>query len=161
MSWLHLAVMYDSAIVLALNASASSPEQRLQKIAERVGMSIHSRAKPLFDLSQPFSSLLQSIETSLFNDPGAVATLYTPPSTIEANAEIVIDQYSLATGRDLKARTIATTERAATAPRAAPVPRAATAPQAAPHRLPPPHALPKTIHGTARSAPPRSNGHLS
>jgi hypothetical protein len=152
MSWLHLAVMYDSAIVLALNASASSPEQRLQKIAERVGMSVHSRAKPLFDLSQAFSSLLQSIETGLFNDPGGVAPLYTPPSTIEANVEIVIDQYSLATGRDLKARTIATTERATTAP------RAAATPQATPHRLPPPHALPKTIPGTGRHAPPRTNG---
>jgi hypothetical protein len=155
MSWLHLAVMYDSAIVLALNASASSPEQRLQKIAERVGMSVHSRAKPLFDLSQPFSSLLQSIETGLFNDPGGVATLYTPPSTIEANAEIVIDQYSLATNRDLKAHTIAMTERAATAP------RVAAASQAGAHRLPPPHTMPKTIHGSARPASPRTNGHLS
>ena len=112
MSWLHLAVMYDSAIVQALNASASSPEQRLQKIAERVGMSAHSRAKPLFDLSQAFSSLMQSIETGLFNTPAAVKPLYMAPSSIEANAEIVIDQYSLATGRDLKAPSVTLTDRA-------------------------------------------------
>jgi hypothetical protein len=148
MSWLHLAVMYDSAIVLALNASASSPEQRLQKIAERVGMSANARAKPLFDLSQAFSSLMQSIETGMFNAPGAVATLYTPPSSIEANAEIVIDQYSLATGRDLKAPSVTLTDRAATAPR---VPRPAP-------RLPPPHALVTTHSGGAQRGAHRPNG---
>jgi hypothetical protein len=146
MSWLHLAVMYDSAIVLALNASASSPEQRLQKIAECVGMSAPSNAKPLFDLAQPFSSLLQSIETGLFNVPGSVAALYTPPSLIEANAEIVIDQYSLATGRDLKAPAVSMTTRStasrATTPRL-PSPHA-------PHAPPPPAIPPRTI---------RANGH--
>jgi hypothetical protein len=153
MSWLHLAVMYDSPIVLAMNASASSPEQRLQKIAERVGMSAHSRAKPLFDLSQAFSSLMQSIETGLFNVPGGVATLYTPPSTIEANAEIVIDQYSLATGRDQKAPSVTMTDRASTSPRA-------TAPRAMPPRLPPPHQVPAATGSRApRQASHRPNGH--
>ncbi|MBV9825476.1 MAG: hypothetical protein JO001_07370 [Alphaproteobacteria bacterium] len=154
MSWLHLAVMYDSAIVLALNASASSPEQRLQKIAERVGMSAHTRAKPLFDLSQAFSSLMQSIETGLFNTPGAVATLYTPPSTIEANAEIVIDQYSLATGRDLKAPSVTVTDRATTAPRAArPMPRLPT-----PSAPPAARALPTPSRGPQPGLH-RPNGH--
>ncbi len=160
MSWLHLAVMYNSSIVLALNASASSPEQRLQKIAERVGMSAHSKAKALFDLAQPFSSLMQAIETGTFNTPGTVPILYTPPSAIESNAEIVIDQYSLATGRDLKAPAVTMTGRATTAPRP-------TAPRSAPHPLPAPtasqppaHALSAVAtHPAPRSGPPRANGH--
>ena len=139
MSWLHLAVMYDSSIVLALNASASSPEQRLQKIAERVGMSAHSKSKALFDLAQPFSSLMQAIETGTFNTPGTVPILYTPPSAIESNAEIVIDQYSLATGRDLKAPAVTMTGRATTAPRP-------TAPRSAPHPLPAPTASQPPAH---------------
>jgi hypothetical protein len=141
MSWLHLAVMYDSPVVQDLNAFASSPEQRLQKIAEKVGMSAHSKAKPLFDLSQAFSFLLQSIETGVYNTPATVAVLYTPGSPIESNAEIVIDQYYLATGRDLKAPAVTLTQRATTP------------------RLPPPHALPSAIAArAARTASPRGNG---
>lgn len=166
MAWLHLAVMYNSAIVLALNASASSPEQRLQKMAERVGMSAHSKSKALFDLAQPFSSLMQAIETGLLNDPGSVAPLYTPPSTIEANAEIVIDQYSLATGRDLKAPSVTMTPRATTAPR--PAPHALPATTAASHAAPghashaaAAHALPATTtHPAAVRPEPRRNGHV-
>jgi hypothetical protein len=112
MSWLHLAVMYDSPIVQDLRATASSPEQRLQKIADRVGMSAHTRSKPLFDLSQPFSFLMQSIETGAYNTPGTTAILYTPGTAIETNAEIVIDQYYLSTGRNLKSAPITVNERA-------------------------------------------------
>ncbi|MGA8400557.1 MAG: hypothetical protein WB697_11755 [Stellaceae bacterium] len=157
MSWLHLAVMYDSAIVLALNASASSPEQRLQKIAERVGMSIHPKAKPLFDLASPFSSLMQQIETGLLNDAGNVAPLYTPPSTIATNAETVIDQYSLATGRDLKAPSVTLTQRAGTMRLPAPSHPAHSAHLAHAHpaaaHLPAP-----SPHGPA-GAPHHMNGH--
>jgi hypothetical protein len=116
MSWLHLAVMYDSPVVVDLKATASSPEQRLAKIAERVGMTVHSKAKPLFDLAQPFSFLLQSLELGVFNDPAGAELLYniTPPNNVaELNAELVIDQYSLATGRDLKSSTVTVTNRTA------------------------------------------------
>jgi hypothetical protein len=109
MSWLHLAVMYDSPAVVDLKATASSPEQRLAKLAERVGMTAHAKAKPLFDLAQPFSFLMQSIELGAFNDPAGASLLYniTPPNNVaELNAEVVIDQYGLATGRDLKATTV-------------------------------------------------------
>ena len=109
MSWLHLAVSYDSPAVVDLKATASSPEQRLTKLAERVGLTAHSKAKPLFDLAQPFSFLMQSIKLGAFNDPAGAALLYdiTPPNNVaELNAEVVIDQYSLATGRDLKASSV-------------------------------------------------------
>ena len=47
MSFLHLAVLYDSPAVVDLKATASSPEMRLQKIAERVKMSCHVKSKAI------------------------------------------------------------------------------------------------------------------
>jgi hypothetical protein len=114
MAWLHLAVMYDSPAVVDLKATASSPEQRLAKIAERVGMKPHSKAKSLFDLAQPFSILMQQIETGQFNTPAGAELLVTlvPPNVVEPNAETVIDQYALATGREIKSPVIALSDRA-------------------------------------------------
>ena len=111
--------MYDSPAVVDLKATASSPEQRLAKIAERVDMKINPSSKMLFDLAQPFSILMQSIETGAFNTPQGAKLLYTlqPPNVVEPNVEVVIDQYALATGRDLKAQAVAVTERVQTATR--------------------------------------------
>jgi len=110
-SFLNLAVQYDSPAVVDLKASASSPEMRLQKMAERVHMSCHVKSKPFFDLAAPFSTLLQSIESGAFNTPAGAELLYkqTPPNVVSRNAEEVIDQYSLATGRDLKSKPVLVT----------------------------------------------------
>jgi hypothetical protein len=133
MSFLNLAVLYDSPAVVDLKASASSPEMRLQKIAERVGMTAHPKSKPFFDLAAPFSALMQTIETGNFNQPSGAQLLYWPPSTVADMAEKVIDQYSLATGRDLKSQAVTVVGRGATA--AVPAPKRPT-PSAVP-QLPP------------------------
>lgn len=116
MSFLDLAVRYDSPAVVDLKASASSPEMRLQKIAERVGMIAHPKSKPFFDLAAPFSILMHSIETGAFNDPAGAQALYSQiaPNFPARNAETVIDQYTLATGRDLKSLAVSTVQRATT-----------------------------------------------
>lgn len=111
MAWLHLAVMYDSPVVVDLKATASSPEQRLAKIAERVGMRIHPKAKSLFDLAQPFSILMQQIETGLFNQVAGAQILITLGNDVERNAEAVIDQYTLATSRELKSQVATVSDR--------------------------------------------------
>lgn len=123
MSWLHLAVSFNSQIVQDLRAEASSPEERLAKIAERVGMRPHSKAKAFFDLAHPFSLLLQAIETGSFNQPSGASALFNGPLH-SASARIVIDQYSLATGRDLKAGTVVLTQQAMTPPALPSPPRA-------------------------------------
>lgn len=134
-AWLHLAVMYDSPAVVDLKATASSPEQRLAKMAERVDMTINPSSKMLFDLAQPFSILMQQIETGAYNTPQGARLLYTlqPPNVVEPNVEVVIDQYSLATGRDLKAQAVAPTERVQTATRL-PAPTAPMVPAHVAHR---------------------------
>jgi hypothetical protein len=142
MSFLHLAVLYDSPMVQDLRAEASSPELRLQKMAERVGMSAHPKSKALFDLAGPFSKLLQSIETGKYNIASNTPRLYaeTPSTPLSRNAEDVIDQYTLATGRDLKSMAVRAVKTATTSP--LPAPRKAPLPQLAAPR-PNGHAWPE------------------
>ncbi len=123
MSFMWLAIAFDSPVVQDLRATASSPEQRLIKIAERVGMRAHSRTKPLLDLAHPLSVLMQSIEANLYNSPSGAALLYKLGTSPERNVEQVIDQYYLATGHDLKAQAVASTQRATTSPRTLPAPQ--------------------------------------
>ncbi len=89
MSFMHLALLYDSPAVVDLKATASSPETRLQKMAERVGLVPHSRSKPFFDLAAPFSFLMQGIETGSFNNAAGAQLLYFPPSDVSRAAEDV------------------------------------------------------------------------
>ena len=117
MSFMHLAVLYDSPMVTDLKAQGSSPEMRLQKLGERVGMNANPKSKPLFDLAGPFSLLMQQIELGNFNQPAGAQMLYTP-SPVSRIAKIVIDQYTLATGRDLKSLPVSVVSRAATPPAA-------------------------------------------
>jgi hypothetical protein len=49
---------------------------------------------------------MQQIESGNYNNPALAQGLYYPPSPISENAEKVIDQYTLATGRDLKSQTV-------------------------------------------------------
>ena len=100
MSWLHLAVRGNSPAVEELGASAGSPDQRLLKIATRVGMSPHPKSRALFDLSLPLSTLLTLIERNTFSNNAQI--LYMQPR-YQALAERVIGHYSQAMGRDLKA----------------------------------------------------------
>jgi hypothetical protein len=149
MSFLHLAVLYDSPVVQDLRAEASSPEIRLQKMAERVGMSAHPKSKALFDLANPFSKLMQSIETGKYNDSANTPLLYAelPPTPISRNAENVIDQYTLATGHDLKAFAVSQVRGVTNSALPA---SGKSAPAPAPHKAVAPHQL-SSAHG--------ANGH--
>ena len=73
-------------------------------------MTAHAKSKPLFDLAQPFSALMQAIETGSYSDFTGAALLYALNTTPEQNAETVIDQYTLATNRNVKARAVSITE---------------------------------------------------
>ena len=77
-------------------------------------MTAHPNSKPFFDLAAPFSQLMQGIETGTFNQPAGAQLLYNPPSPVSANAETVIDQYSLATGHDLKSQSVSSVPRSNT-----------------------------------------------
>jgi hypothetical protein len=104
-SWFHLTLSYDTAIVDTLGANASSPEERLMKIGAVVGLPAHSRAGSFFQIADPVAQIIRFIEAGVFNAPNAAPALYTTAALRDAMREIVV-QWSLATGRDMKARKV-------------------------------------------------------
>lgn len=148
LSWLGLALYTNNFLIQDLQSEASDQAGRLENLAMRVNMRSHLQSRHIFNLAQPLSFILQGIEMNTYSDPVGAALLYQvlpSPSPAEINAEIVIDEYSAATGVDLKAKPVSMIERT----------KAAAAP-----RIPLPHALPAvgtTTHHTG-TTPRRGNG---
>jgi hypothetical protein len=114
MSWFHLTLSFDSPIVVDLEAQASSPEERLFKIGERVGLPAHSRSDAYFRLADNMSLILRTVELGQFNAPAAAQTLYMPsppaasPVIQQAMLGIIRD-WSISTGRDMKGGRVSVT----------------------------------------------------
>ena len=113
MSWFHVTVDEDTAVVRDLRATATSAEQRLYKIAQLVGVPAHGLSGSYFDISESISQVVLLIETGIFNAvPNAVAAFYTPGSGVERQMRTIITHWSIITGRDMKAGKIAPSEAA-------------------------------------------------
>ncbi|WP_251969938.1 hypothetical protein [Sphaerotilus microaerophilus] len=116
MAWFHMTLEYtntndNSPIVKSLRAEANGTEQRLFKIAERVGLPAHGLSKHFFDIADAISRILIQIETGDFDDEAAVPALYTPAGVAtspEAAMRRIITHWTAITGRDVKARKVAT-----------------------------------------------------
>lgn len=107
MSWFHLTLEFDSPIVVALRAEATSPEQRLFKIAERVELPAHGLSRSYFELAEPMSRILTLIETGTVNTTGAASAFYNSDggnNTIPDDMKTIINHWSIVTGRDMKTR---------------------------------------------------------
>lgn len=110
MSWFHLALEYDSPIVRSLRAEANGVEQRLFKIAERVGLPAHGLSKNFFDIADPLSRILIQIETGVYNVAANAPALYTRvPGGPEADMRSIITHWAAITGHDVKARKVSST----------------------------------------------------
>ena len=117
MAWFHLTLEYrntsdQAPIVKALRADGDGTEQRLFKIAERVGLPAHGLSKNFFDIADAISRILIQIESGDYNASDAVAALYTPTSggnTPETAMRIIITNWTAITGRDVKARKVSPT----------------------------------------------------
>ena len=115
MAWFHLALEYknnndQAPIVKALRADANGTEQRLFKIAERVGLPAHGLSKHFFDIADPISRILIQIESGDYDFAEAVPALFTPASggnTPESAMRAIITHWTAITGRDVKARKVA------------------------------------------------------
>lgn len=115
MAWFHLTLEYknnseSAPIVEALRAEANGTEQRLFKIAERVGLPAHGLSKHFFDIADSISRILIQIETGDYDNEQAVPALYTPaagPTTPESAMRRIITHWTAITGRDVKARKVA------------------------------------------------------
>jgi hypothetical protein len=111
MSWFHLTLESNAPIVTALRADATGVEQVLFKIAERVGLPAHGLSKNFFDIADPMSRILIQIELGDYNDAAAAPALYTPATVTpspEGDLRRIITNWSAITGRDVKARKVAT-----------------------------------------------------
>jgi hypothetical protein len=116
MSWFHatLEAGNDLPIIVDLRAQASSPEERLFKIAQRVGYPAHGLSKSYFEIAEPLSRVLIAIEQGTYNTPLAVPALYTPappapPGGPAADTDTILTHWSIIRGRDAKARKVAAT----------------------------------------------------
>jgi transcriptional regulator with XRE-family HTH domain len=110
MSWFHMTLEFDSPIVRSLRADATGLENRLFKIAERVGLPAHGLSKSFFDIADPLSRLLIQIELGTYNDGDAVRALYDRdsfPNGPEPDMRTIITHWTAITGRDVKARKVA------------------------------------------------------
>ena len=56
MSWFHLTVSFDSPVIVNLEAQGNSPEERLLKVGQRVGLPAHSRSGSYFRLADDMSA---------------------------------------------------------------------------------------------------------
>ena len=108
MSFLHLTVDSDLPIIQDLRAQAASPEERLFKIAQRVGLPAHGLSKNYFDIADSISRILIAIETGIFNFPAAAPALYTSTGggDPEEAMRTIIRHWSIITGREMKARRV-------------------------------------------------------
>jgi hypothetical protein len=118
-SWFHLILESNNSVVTDLKSNAGSPEERLRKIGDRVGLKPHVHAESFFILAPRLSVLLKRIEAGDYNSPSSVSVLYSenavpPPNPIRKDMLDIINQWSIATGRDMKARRTTITPRTAT-----------------------------------------------
>ena len=113
MSWFHFTLEFNSPILLSLRADATGTEQRLFKVAERVGLPAHGLAKHFFEIADPLSRILIQIETGEFNTVAAVPALYTPdttePESPEAAMRQIILNWTAIRGVDVKSRKVTAT----------------------------------------------------
>jgi hypothetical protein len=106
LSWFHLTLEADTPVVVDLKAEATTPEERLRKIGERVGIPPHPKSRSFFEMAEPASSIMRFLELERFSESTTAATLFNdvPNNAARADALIVINHWSMATGRDLKLR---------------------------------------------------------
>lgn len=77
MSWFYLTLQADTPIITDLQAQASTPWDRLTRLAARVGMPVHPHVRHLILLAESLSPLLRLTEAGVFNG-GGVDALYIP-----------------------------------------------------------------------------------
>ncbi|MHA7209544.1 hypothetical protein [Arthrobacter sp. MDT1-65] len=103
MSWFHLTVANNTPIVVDLQASATSPADRLAAVAQRVGMNPAARSRELFNLAQPASRILRAIELNIFATATSASQLFNDP-LLSNDVTFVIDNWQSATGERVKER---------------------------------------------------------
>lgn len=105
MSWLHVAILFDSPIVVALNAGATTADERLRRLGQRVGLAPHPRCREYLILARQLSMLLQWIEAGVFlGNTNNIQQLYAGGTAGRTLMEDIMTNWTQATGRDVRAK---------------------------------------------------------
>ncbi len=105
MSWFHLTLEQDTAVVVDLRAEGSSPEQRLFNIAKRVGIPAHSKSEQFFRMAPLLSQLLIYIESGGANDAASAQTLYGDvPGSLRSIIYQITADWEQSTGHNVRKR---------------------------------------------------------
>lgn len=100
MSWLHLTVNSNTAIIADLSAQSSSAPDRLMKIAQRVGVSVHARTDSYFQMAIPLSNILRGIESGAIAGVPGAQSLYLGVNQVDMLR--LVRHWSIVTGRNIK-----------------------------------------------------------
>lgn len=110
LSWFDLTLESDTPIVRDLKAEGTFADERLGKIAARVGMSPAVRTRELLQLAQPVSALLRAIELGLFSAPAQAAALFTGNTALTQDMNDIINLWQSATGDRVKDKPVSLTQ---------------------------------------------------
>ncbi|MFD4439988.1 hypothetical protein ACFWPK_09420 [Nocardia sp. NPDC058519] len=110
LSWFHLTVEHESAVVRDLSANAGlaggNPADRLATVGARVGVAPSRQARELFELGTVVSPLLWSIELRMFDAPQQAELLYRSRDIVDPRPaqtmNRIIDLWQSATGERVK-----------------------------------------------------------
>lgn len=109
LGWVDLTLGTNSPVVQDLRANATASSDRLQLIAQRVGMSAHSKSAAFFSMAVELSNFLRFIESGAVTGPEVAWQLYLAavPVGVVGNAigndtRRVITEWAAATGKNLK-----------------------------------------------------------
>jgi hypothetical protein len=105
MAWFHLTLLFNTPVITDLKVTATSPEERLRLLGEKVGIPAHARSHSYLLLAPALSTLLIQIEAGHYSTSATARNLYilgTPTNPIREMLASIITQWSMATGRDLK-----------------------------------------------------------
>jgi hypothetical protein len=104
MQWFHVTVSFDSSVVRDLRADAENEYDRLKMIADRVGFPAHPQSYSFFRIAEPLSLTLSHIES--FDPAIDHPQDFYRNGVIRTNMETIITHWSIATGRNIKARDV-------------------------------------------------------
>jgi hypothetical protein len=105
MSWFELTVAVGSPVARDLKATASTPDEQLRRLGERVRLPAHSKSRSLLILAEHLPPLLTLIEEGYFDAANRVniPALYKTANPLRDSVLQIVNHWSIATGADLKA----------------------------------------------------------
>ncbi len=99
--WFHHAISYNSPIIMEMGAEGVTPAERLNRLAQKVGMNSHSKSSNFLDLAPLLATLLRLLELNEIDNSylNAIANPLTRPYALITS---ILYNYQQATGKDLK-----------------------------------------------------------